>query len=199
MHDSSLGVVEEVIKLLNHLRRTDKSLSHTVAIFWFSHLSVGSWKLAKKILSWLLSSLIYLLSQNSSSCFSVSYIPPSFIGSFPLLGFSLFLSLSLFVHVSSSGFWCSPSLMGYVGEGREHECGHKDQRYMYVYGWNQKMQLSRKIFGGCFELQFWQALVGFMPAILFQIHICQHSSMYVWQIWGLWILSSLMCELIVCR
>jgi hypothetical protein len=112
---------------------------------------------------------------------------------------SLSLSLSLFLHVSSSGFWCSPSLMGYVGEGREHECGHRDQRYMYVYGWNQKMQLSRKIFGGCFELQFWQTFVGVMPAILFQIHICQHSSMYVWQIWGLWILSSLMCELIVCR
>lgn len=62
----------------------------------FSSLSVGSWKLAKKFLSWLLSSLIYLLSQNSSSCFSVSYIPPSFIGSFPLLGFSLFLFLFLF-------------------------------------------------------------------------------------------------------
>jgi hypothetical protein len=38
MHDSSLGVVEEVIKLLNHLRRIDKSLSHVVAIFWLSHL-----------------------------------------------------------------------------------------------------------------------------------------------------------------
>jgi hypothetical protein len=115
------------------------------------------------------------------------------------LSLSLALSLFLFVHVSSSGFWCSPSLMGYVCESTEHECGHKDQRYMYVYGWNQKMQLSTKMFGTCFELQIWQALVGVMPAILFQIHICQHSSMYVWQIWGLWILSSLMCELIVWR
>jgi hypothetical protein len=46
------------------------------------------------------------------------------------IGWFLSLSLSLFVHVSSSGFWCSPSIMGYVSEGREHECGHRDQRYM---------------------------------------------------------------------
>ncbi len=70
----------------------------------FSSLSVGSWKVTNFFLSWLLSSLIFLLSQNSPSCFSVSYIPPSFIGSFPLLGFFLFLFLFLFMfHLQGFG------------------------------------------------------------------------------------------------
>jgi hypothetical protein len=160
----------------------------------FSSLSVGSWKVANFFLSWLLSSLIFLLSQNSPSCFSVSYIPPSFIGSFPLLGFFLFLFLFMF-HLQGFGVLLLLWVMSVKVESMNVVTETRD--IWYVYGWNEKMQLSRKIFGGCFELQFWQALVGIMPAILFQIHICQHSSMYVWQISG--ILLSLMCELIVCR
>jgi hypothetical protein len=68
----------------------------------FSSLSVGSLKVANFFLSWLLSSLIFLLSQNSPSCFSVSYIPPSLIRSFPLLGFFLFLFLFMF-HLQGFG------------------------------------------------------------------------------------------------
>jgi hypothetical protein len=79
-------------KVLESLKKNWQiSFSCCCNLLVFSSLSLGSWKVANFFLSWLLSSLIYLLSQNSTSCFSISYIPPSFIGSFPLLDFFLFL------------------------------------------------------------------------------------------------------------
>ncbi len=164
----------------------------------FSPLSVGSWKVANSFLSWLLSSLIFLYFQNSPSSFSVSYGPPSFIGSFPLLRFFLFLFLFLFMfHLQGFDVLLLLWVMSVKIESMNVVTETRD--ICTDMGEIKRCNWAEKIFGGCFELQFWQALVGIIPAILFRFHICQHSSMYVWQIWGLWILSSLMCELIVCR